>query len=295
MAKLRGQLQLNAPMAKHNSWHVGGTVKQSYRPADIDDLAVFLSQLPEDETIVWLGLGSNVLWPDDHLEVTVILTQGRLAELQALSPGKWRVEAGVTCAKFARVAARAGAEQAAFFAGIPGTIGGALAMNAGAYGGETWESVQAVETIDRQGQLRRRSPEDFQVAYREVSTPADEWFVAAELGFELGEIEAAQQAIKQLLKSRNASQPIGRLSCGSVFRNPPGDYAARLIESCGLKGYQLGQAQVSDKHANFIVNAGGATAAEIVGLMDHVQATVLAKTGVELQCEVHRISEEALV
>jgi UDP-N-acetylmuramate dehydrogenase len=198
-------------------------------------------------------------------------------------------EAGCTCAGIARFAARRGLVGAEFLAGIPGTLGGALAMNAGAFGGETWPLVREVETLDRFGEVRRRNSGDFEIGYRQVRSPEGEWFLAARLGLESGDTGAGQARIKALLARRNATQPTGLPSCGSVFRNPPGDHAARLIEAAGLKGEMLGGAQVSEKHANFIINRGGARAADIEALIERVQAEVEQRFGVRLQTEVHRV------
>jgi len=199
----------------------------------------------------------------------------------------------VSCAKVARECARANLVGAAFLAGIPGTMGGALAMNAGAFGGETWSIVSAVRTIDRRGVIRERSPEEFTVAYREVVRPAEEWFVACTLRLARGDGEAEQAAIRALLERRAATQPTGQPSCGSTFRNPAGDYAARLIEASGLKGFRIGGAEVSTKHANFIINTGEATAADIEDLIAHVRSEVAHRQGVMLQTEVHMVGERA--
>lgn len=284
---LRGELHHNAPLAKHTSWHVGGKARQAYKPADLQDLSTFLSTLPPKEPIIWLGLGSNTLIRDGGIDGTVILTQGALKVLERQLDGLVRAEAGVTCAKLAKFCAKNDLEKGAFFAGIPGTVGGALAMNAGAFGGETWEYVTAVETIDHHGNIQKRTREDFEVTYREVKRAEDEWFIAGYFAFPLGDGEKAGKDIKELLKKRGSTQPIGEFSCGSVFRNPPGDHAARLIESCGLKGKTIGGAVVSPKHANFIINKEGATAADLEQLIQCVQETVEKKTGVKLIRECH--------
>jgi UDP-N-acetylmuramate dehydrogenase len=199
----------------------------------------------------------------------------------------------VACAKIARTAARAGLCGAEFLAGIPGTLGGALAMNAGAFGGETWRQVIRVETVDRFGEVRERTPDEFEIGYRHVRGRAGEWFLSAELALKSGDTQAAQQEIKRLLERRAATQPTKQPSCGSVFRNPPNDHAARIIESLGLKGMRIGGAEVSEKHANFIVNRGDATAADIEQLIDEVQDRVKSETGIRLITEVHRIGEMA--
>jgi UDP-N-acetylmuramate dehydrogenase len=289
--KLRGELRQNEPLAKHTSWHVGGKARQAYKPADLEDLSTFLSTLPSSESVIWLGLGSNTLIRDQGIEGTVILTQGALKGLELQADGILRAEAGVTCAKLAKFCAKADLEKGAFFAGIPGTVGGALAMNAGAFGGETWKYVAAVETIDHHGNIQMKLPEEFAVGYREVKRAENEWFVAGYFKFPLGDGEQAGKDIKALLKKRADTQPIGEFSCGSVFRNPPGDHAARLIESCGLKGKTIGGAMVSPKHANFIINKEGATAADLEQLIHFVQDTVEKETGVKLIRECHIIGK----
>lgn len=288
---LRGELRLNEPMARHTSWRVGGPADRFYRPADLEDLANYLKQLPAEEPLFWLGLGSNLLVRDGGLRATVIATQGVLKELKRVNGTRVRAEAGVTCAKVARFCARQGLVGAEFLAGIPGTMGGALAMNAGAFDGETWPVVALVETVDRYGQVHRRTADEFEIGYRSVKTEREEWFVACELQLQVGDVDAAQASIKALLERRARTQPIGLPSCGSVFRNPPGDHAARLIESAGLKGTRIGDACVSEKHANFIINQGEATAAHIEALINHVALTVQAKHGVSLQREVRIVGE----
>ncbi|MET0066319.1 MAG: UDP-N-acetylmuramate dehydrogenase [Candidatus Thiodiazotropha sp.] len=288
--RLRGEMRVDEPLARHTTWRVGGPAACFYRPADRADLINFLQQLDPAEPLLWLGLGSNLLVRDGGFKGTVIATQGRLDQID------WRsdllfAEAGVSCAKIARTASRAGRVGVEFFAGIPGTLGGALAMNAGAFGGETWRQVREVETIDRYGVVRRRPCGDFEIGYRQVKGQPGEWFLAAELALETGDSAAAQERIKALLARRSATQPTRLPSCGSVFRNPPDDHAARLIEAAGLKGRRLGGAQVSDKHANFIVNIEDATAADIEALIALVQQQVEAHSGVRLVTEVHRVGE----
>lgn len=286
---LRGELLLDEPLARHTSWRVGGPARRFYRPADSADLQAFLQQLPMDEPLLWLGLGSNLLVRDGGFPGTVIATRGRLEKLQWLQPDLLRAEAGVSCAAAARFAGRAGRVGIEFLAGIPGTIGGALAMNAGAFGGETWDQVKQVEMVDRGGVIRHYDPAVFDVGYRSVSGPQGEWFLAARLQVIAGDVAAAQQTMRELLARRNQSQPIGQPSCGSVFRNPQGDHAARLIEAAGLKGMQVGGARVSDKHANFIINVDNATAADIERLIEQVQQQVAQTSGVRLQTEVRMV------
>ena len=288
---LRGVLLRDEPMARHTSWRVGGPVDRFYQPADLDDACEFLARLPADEPLMWLGLGSNLLVRDGGIRGTVIASSGCLNALALVDGATVRVEAGVACAKVARFCARQGLVGAEFFAGIPGCMGGALAMNAGAFGGETWTLVDEVECVDRHGRLRVRQPDEFDVGYRQVNGPAGEWFAAARLRLQPGDPAQATARIKALLAQRAAGQPIGQPSCGSVFRNPPGDYAARLIEACGLKGECIGGACVSEKHANFIINTGNATAADIEQLIGKVACSVQQRHGVALRLEVHVCGE----
>jgi UDP-N-acetylmuramate dehydrogenase len=287
---LRGELKQQESLSRYTSWRVGGEAKQLYRPADAEDLALFLQQLPEDESVMWLGLGSNLLIRDGGFNGTVIVTAGVLQQIETQDLTV-KAEVGVYCSKLAKQAAKAGMKGAAFLAGIPGTLGGALAMNAGAHGGETWDYVHAVTTIDRKGQLRTREKSEFEISYRHVSLPAGEWFVAAEMQFEQGDAELETTLIRDLLKKRNASQPTNQPCAGSVFRNPEGDYAGRLIETSELKGLSVGGASVSMKHANFIVNDGTATAADIEALIQLVQQKVEMQQGVRLTPEVHIVGD----
>ena len=288
---LRGTLVADEPLARHTSWRVGGPAERFYRPADLDDLAAFLAQLPAAELLTWIGLGSNLLVRDGGIRGTVIATSGLLNGLQRLDGNRVRAEAGVACAKVAKFCAREGLAGGEFLCGIPGTMGGALAMNAGAFGGETWERVAAVETLGRDGSRHRRSPEDYEIGYRHVRGPEGEWFVAAILALDEGDPATLQANIKALLARRGDTQPTNLPSCGSVFRNPTDDHAARLIEAAGLKGRKLGGAQVSEKHANFIVNTGGARAADIEALIDEVAETVRRVHGVSLIREAHIVGE----
>jgi len=287
----RGVLR-DEPMAKHTSWRVGGPADVFYRPTSIAELKAFLGSLPPRMPVTWFGLGSNLLVRDGGIRGAVICTSGMPREIERLDAQRVRAGAGAPCATLARRCARWGLGPAAFFAGIPGTVGGALAMNAGAYGGETWDRVEGVQTIDRGGGVKDRGRSEFTVGYRTVAGAADEWFLNATFRLEPGrETEAA--TMKGLLDKRTASQPLGRPSAGSVFRNPPGDYAGRLIEDADLKGASKGGAMVSDKHANFIINAGNATARDIEELIAEIRARVRASSGVDLELEVRVLGEAA--
>jgi len=283
------EIRADEPMARHVTWRAGGKVAQACFPADAKDLAAFMATLRRDEPLLLVGLGSNLLIRDGGFDGTAIFTHGALGELRQEADGSLYAEAGVAAPKLARFAANQGLAGAEFLAGIPGTLGGALTMNAGCHGGEIWSYVERVRMLNREGELIERNAQDFAIGYRHVGLKAasDEIFVAAWLRFPAGDAVAARARIKELLEKRIATQPLQLPNAGSVFRNPPGDYAARLIEAAGLKGSEVGGARVSEKHANFIVNPGGkATAGAIESLIGRIQAVVREKFCVELVCEV---------
>jgi len=280
------RVRRNEPLSRHTSWHVGGPAELFFTPHNVADLAAFLRSVPAETPIHWIGLGSNLLVRDGGLRGVVISTHGTLDGLERRSEKEVYAQAGLVCARLARTCIQWGLGPAEFFAGIPGTLGGALAMNAGAFGGETWQHVRTVETIDRTGRIHTRAAAEYHVSYRRVVAPLpDEWFIAATLAFERRPGAHAGE-VQTLLARRKESQPIGEWSCGSVFTNPPGDHAARLIETAGLKGFRLGDASVSQKHANFIINHGHASAADLEQLIGHVRAEVQRVHGVALDPEV---------
>lgn len=285
MDRIRGELRTDEPLSRHTVWGIGGPAKRFFRPVDLEDLRVFIAGLPADEPVFWLGLGSNVLVRDGGFDGAVIATD-RLDTIEVLDGCRVRVAAGVACPKVARFCAARRLSGCEFFAGIPGSVGGALAMNAGAFGGETWDLVTSVQTIARDGLVRERAPDEFTIGYRSVAGPGEEWFTAAELRLATDSDDGATTRIRELLRRRAETQPMGTRNCGSVFRNPPDDHAARLIELCGLKGERIGGAVVSTKHANFIINSGGACAADVEALIERVAARVAAQTGVTLEPEV---------
>lgn len=288
------QVLHNEPLARYTSWRVGGPADRLVLAESVEELQQFLQQLPPGEPLTFIGLGSNLLVRDGGVRGTVVVMHQALQTLE-MQGERIYADAGVTCAKLARFAAsqnRAGAE---FMAGIPGTVGGALAMNAGCYGGETWQWVSEVKTINRAGVVQTRAKAEYQPSYRHVTHPAaDEWFLGGWFAVPAGDGKASAEQIKQLLAKRLASQPLNMPSAGSTFRNPEGDFAARLIEASGLKGTTIGGAQVSEKHANFIVNLGQASAADIEALIEHVKTTVRTKQGVTLVQEVKVIGEGVL-
>lgn len=284
-----GKLLRNEKMSKYTSWRVGGVADVMYLPTDKQDLINFIKNQPADTPLFWLGLGSNLLVRDGGIRGVVINTRGRLKKMKLTGADIVYVEAGVPCAHVAKFCAEHGLIGAEFLAGIPGTMGGALKMNAGAFGGETWTVVKSVEMINHVGEITQRQPDEFEVSYRSVKGLKNEWFLATQLQLTPGNTTQSQEQIKALLEKRNSSQPTNQPTCGSVFKNPPDDYAARLIELSGLKGYTIGGACVSEKHANFIVNTGQATAADIEALIEHIQTQVEAQQGVCLQTEVCKV------
>ena len=303
---LQGRLERDVPLARYTSWRVGGPADRLYLPADRVDLLAFIAELPAEEPLHWIGLGSNLLVRDGGLRGTVIVLHGALNTLHleaadgsvlapdAPLPAEARVyaEAGVHCARLAKFAERAALAGLGFMAGIPGTVGGALAMNAGAWGGETWPAVAAVEIVQRGGTTRWLSPDTVHFAYREVRLPEDAiGLIAARFRVQADEDGSHAAAVRSQLARRKATQPVGRPSAGSTFRNPEGDFAARLIEAAGLKGYRMGGAEVSAQHANFILTSEGARASDVERLIAHIQHTVRERTGVALQPEVRVVGE----
>lgn len=289
----RGVLRFSEPMSRHTVWGIGGCADRFYEAADAEDLAFFLASLPAGEPVMVIGLGSNLLVRDGGIRGTVVATGAGLDRLCLMDPerGTLRAAAGVACPKVARFAARRGLRGCRFLAGIPGTVGGALAMNAGAFGGEIWDVVDRVETIDRAGRRRPRSRGDFTVGYRRVSGAPGEWFLSADLRLHRDASGAGAVDLRPLLRRRAETQPVGTRNCGSVFRNPPGDFAARLVEASGLKGAAVGGAFVSPKHANFIINAGRATASDVEALMRRIVERVARDSGTVLEPEVCVVGE----
>jgi len=307
-ADFNGRVRYDEPMSSHTSWHAGGPADVLFAPRDIDDLSAFLRALPADVALFWVGLGSNLLVREGGIRGVVIATPGAFTRIERRSENRIYCEASVPCARIARLCVNWGLTQGEWFGGIPGTLGGALAMNAGAFGGETWRHVLSIESIDRRARRRTRAASEFRASYRHIDWPADaaeEWFLSAEMTFEpLAAVTLAtdplatdplttdpRQRVQSLLQRRRDTQPLGQWSCGSVFKNPPGEHAARLIEAAGLKGYRIGDAQVSEKHANFIINLGHARAQELEQLIHYVQAQVLRVHGVALETEVQIVGE----
>ena len=287
---VQGEIRYDEAMSRHTSWRVGGAADVFFVPASIEDLAEFLAALEKDTQIFWHGGGSNLLVRDGGIPGVVVSATKMLRQLERVDHYLVRAGAGVPCTQLARQCIRWQLGPSEFFAGIPGTVGGALAMNAGAHGGETWERVESVRSMDRNGEVHERAPGEYTVAYRSVTGPANEWFLEATFRFD-PDVVPSMDVLKTMLERRKTTQPLGLPSCGSVFRNPPGDHAARLIEAAGLKGHRIGGAEVSEKHANFIINREDASATDIEELIEHVRQTVLEQHGVSLKHEVRIVGE----
>lgn len=292
-------LHCDEPMSKHTTWKIGGTADYYFTPENRQQLQQFLSLIPNELPVLWIGLGSNVLFPDEGYRGVVINSYNCLNDISfdAEQQGQVAAEVGVSCAKFARETVRRGFIGSEFFNGIPGTLGGALAMNAGAFGGDTWSAVKHLETIDRKGRIKQREPSEFEIAYRSVkglqqsNKLPSEWFLSVTFLYtvDIKQAEQLKQTTRNLLLKRNASQPVNTANAGSIFKNPQGNYAAKLIEQCGLKKYAIGGAMISEKHANFIINQGNACAVDVRALIHHIQQVVKQQTGYQLECEVKLI------
>jgi UDP-N-acetylmuramate dehydrogenase len=290
-AEFEARVKRDEPMSRHTSWHVGGPADVYFSPRDRADLLAFLATLPAGTPLFWLGLGRNLLVRDGGIRGVVIDTQSGLTRLERVNDTTITCEAGVPCARMARQCIKWALGPAEFLAGIPGTLGGALVMNAGAFGQETWPRVRSVDVCDAAGLDRRRDAREYSFGYRHIVPPVSgEYFLAASLQFDLRP-GITDEAMRELLAKRKETQPIGEWSCGSTFTNPPGEHAARLIEAAGLKGFRIGDIMVSLKHANFLVNVEAATAADVEKLVAHIQDVVQQKSGVLLQPEFRTTGE----
>ena len=290
---LRGEWRMAEPLAGHTSWGVGGPAEYFYTPADRDDARALLGRLPADLPRYWLGAGSNLLVRDGGLPGLVIHTR-KLRGVEALGGGRLRAEAGAGCARLVQAAARRGLRGIEFLSGVPGSVGGALVMNAGAHGGQTWDRVVHVEYLDPSGVEHVLPAEAVPHGYRRAELPAGAGLLAAEFMLtESDDPAAARAAIRSLLEERGERQPIGSANAGSVFKNPPDDHAARLLEAAGLAGERRGGAEFSSLHANFIINTGAASAADIEALIEFGRERVHERFGLELETEVKIVGRPA--
>ena len=278
----------NELLSNHTSWKVGGPAEIFFTPENRSELSKFLES--NDKDITWIGNGTNVLVRDGGVKGVVISIKKSLAKIELVEESICRVDAGTSCFELAMFATKNEFGPSAFFSGIPGSIGGALTMNAGCFGYETWQFVKSVEVIDSNGEIYHLDPKEFSISYRSVSSPFSLWFLSCEMIFPDKEVTTMEE-LKGLRNSRIERQPLGKNTCGSVFKNPDGNHAGDLIERSGLKGFRVGGCAVSEKHANFIVNDKGATARDIETLIKHIQNTVKDRFGIDLDTEVRIIGE----
>ncbi|BDV35243.1 UDP-N-acetylmuramate dehydrogenase [Methylocystis iwaonis] len=290
LPELRGKLSANEPLAPYTWFRVGGPAQLLFMPADEADLAYFLSRLPSDIPVTVIGLGSNLIVRDGGVAGVVIrLSAKGFGEIAIEENARLRVGAAVPDVKAARAAADAGIDGLAFYRGIPGAIGGALRMNAGAHGGETKDTLIEARGVDRAGNIRIFSIADMGYSYRHCSAPADVIFTQALFQGRPGDSTAILAEMDRITQAREASQPIKEKTGGSTFKNPEGHKAWQLIDAAGCRGLVVGDAQVSEMHCNFLINRGAATAADIENLGETVRARVLETSGVELHWEIKRI------
>lgn len=287
----RGRLVADAPLGPQTWFRTGGPAEALFRPADVDDLASFMAELPADVAVTVLGVGSNLLVRDGGVRGVVIRLMrgftGIAVEGNELVSGAGAPDLNV--ALTARDHGLAGLE---FLSGIPGTIGGAIAMNGGAYGGELAQVLVSAEAVDRRGTVHRVAAADLGFSYRHNAAPADWIFTSARLRATPGDQLAIARRIAEIDAARTESQPRSRTG-GSTFVNPEGHKAWELIDRAGCRGLRIGEAQVSEKHCNFLINLGAATAADIEALGEEVRRRVLAHSGVQLAWEIKRIGEAA--
>ncbi len=290
MPDLRGRLAANAPLAPYTWFRVGGPAQLLFTPADEGDLAYFLQRLPSDVPVTTMGLGSNMIVRDGGVPGVVIRLSGKpFGEIEILEGARIRCGAAVPDMKLARAAAEAGIDGLAFYRGIPGCVGGALRMNAGAHGGETTDVLVEARGVDRAGHVRVFFHADMGFSYRHSSAPEDVIFTSALFQGRPGRAEDIMAEMERITAAREATQPIREKTGGSTFKNPKPESAWRLVDAAGCRGLVRGDAQVSEMHCNFLINRGSATAADIEGLGEDVRRRVKEKTGVELQWEIRRI------
>ena len=290
MSKQAYNCYYNELLSKHTAWKVGGPADIFFTPQNRDDLSNFLKS-NRGKQITWLGNGTNVLVRDGGIRGAVISTKKSIDKINMETKNSCRVEAGASCMDLALFAEKNQLGPAAFFSGIPGSIGGALTMNAGSFGMETWDLVKEVEVINEKGDISFIEKESFDIAYRTVTFPFRLWFLSCSM-FLSSDEETTKDNLIELRNQRIKTQPLSEDTCGSVFKNPPGNYAGALIEGSGLKGFKIGSASISEKHANFIVNQGGATAGDIENLINHTRQVVKKNYDIDLQLEVRIMGEK---
>ena len=293
MPDLRGKLVVGQALGDLAWFRVGGPAEVLFSPADEDDLAYFLAHLPAETPLYPIGLGSNLLVRDGGLPGVVVRLGKSFAQIERVGEDRLLVGAAAADKRVALSAHEAGLGGFAFYHGIPGAIGGALRMNAGAHGTETCERVVEVYGVDRTGAKRTFSNAEMGYSYRHSSAPADIIFTGALMQGELRDKAEIRAEMDAVAEHRETKQPIKSRTGGSTFKNPPGHSAWKLIDAAGMRGAQIGGAQVSEMHCNFLINVGGATAADIEGLGEEVRRRVRETSGVELEWEIKRIGVAA--
>ncbi len=290
--RLRGRLLANAPIAETTWFRVGGPAEALFSPADEDDLAHLLSALPREIPVTTIGLGTNLIVRDGGVAGVVIRLGGRAFGAVEIMDGCRLVAGAAAPDQFvARAAAKAGVDGLAFLRGVPGAIGGALVMNAGAHGGEIKDALIEARGVDRSGARRAFSHADMGFSYRHSSAPADVVFTAALFQGRAGEPAVIEAEMERITRAREASQPIREKTGGSTFKNPSGLKAWELIDRAGCRGLRLGDAEVSTMHCNFLINRGQATAADLEALGEEVRRRVRETSGVALEWEIKRIGQ----
>jgi UDP-N-acetylmuramate dehydrogenase len=294
MPELRGRLLANAELAPYTWFRVGGPAQVLFTPEDESDLSYFLQRLPETSPVAVVGLGSNLIVRDGGVPGIVIRLAGKgFNEIDAEPGSNIRVGAAVPDVKLARAAADAGIDGLAFFRGIPGSIGGALRMNAGAHGGETKDCLVAAHGVDRAGAVHIFTNADMGFTYRHCGVADDVIFTQAFFKGRPGDPQAILAEMNRITEAREAAQPIREKTGGSTFKNPPGGKAWQLIDKAGCRGLVVGDAQVSEMHCNFLINRGKATARDVEALGEEVRRRVRESSGVALEWEIKRIGVEA--
>lgn len=289
LPKVRGRLEANVPMADFTWFRTGGPAEVLFTPADEDDLSTFLAQVDEGVPVYPVGVGSNLLVRDGGVRGVIVRLGRGFAQLEAIDPYRVLAGAAVPDVKVARFALDKGIGGLTFLRGIPGTIGGALRMNGGAYGGETKDVLIEARALDRRGRKLVLSNKEMRYGYRHCGAPEDIIFISALLQGEKGDAAEIARAMEEITARRESTQPVKTRTGGSTFKNPPGAKAWQLIDQAGLRGFSIGPAKVSELHCNFLINEGGATAAQLEDLGETVRRRVLETSGIELEWEIKRI------
>ena len=288
---LKGRLRENVSLKDYNTWKIGGKAEYFYEPSDIKDLKLFL-ELLQNTPVTFLGNGSNVLIRDGGISGCVMCLKNTLNNY-FIKDEEYIFEAGLSCMKMAQITAKENYEGLEHLCGIPGSLGGALAMNAGCYGGNIWDHVSTVSLINNDGEIINKNKNDFIIGYRNTSLEENNFFISAVFKLKKNKLKNSLEKIKEFLQDRRSKQPTGLLSCGSVFKNPKNLYAAKLIESIGLKGYKIGGACISEKHANFIISDKSTKSIDIEKLINFTQKEVFKKKEVILETEVKFIGNKS--